>query len=150
MRSDDVPSANVYLAGPFFNSEQKKALHKIKAELLFCGFSVCDPQELSPVIVEMDESERTEDRLSEIFRKNVVGIRKADCVLAWIDERDTGTSFEIGYAFGVGIPVYTISLTGKAANVMLSHAVHGHLDSISGLGLLSPGKRISGPGPSNE
>lgn len=55
----------------------------------------------------------------KVFARSLEGIRKADCVFAWIDDNECfGTLVELGYAFALNKPIYIgyakgISLTGE-------------------------------------
>lgn len=121
---------DVYLAGPFFSDEQKRTMGRARLYLECRGWSVCDPQDLSPVIVDLPEEERGPALFDEIFRRNIEGVRDARAVFACVDWKDTGTSFEIGLAYGLGVPFYTFSLRGASCNVMLARGAHGHISNM--------------------
>lgn len=122
---------DVYLAGPFFNSEQKATMAIARDMLRKRSLFVCDPQELSPVI--KDSSEKLDTR--RIFVRNVAGVARSDVILACIDDRDSGTAWELGYAYArwglFGRPhLFTFSGKGHGANVMLAHASFAHFPSL--------------------
>lgn len=132
---------DVYLAGPFFNAQQKLVMAQVKAMLCDLGLSVCDPQDLSPVIVDLPPEERPK-HLKAIFENNIVGMMQSWGIVACIDERDTGTSFELGYfaamsnwaRHGEPEPLrVTFSAHGYGCNVMLSQSVHAHFANLGDL-----------------
>lgn len=123
-----------YLAGPFFNDKQKATMAKAKA-VISGYFEVIDPQELGPVIVDVPKEERTPEMFRAIFDANIKGLENADILFACIDDRDTGTAFELGYFFaGAGRwSIVTFSGEGHGANVMLSQATGTHLPTLEAL-----------------
>ena len=64
-----------------------------------------------------------------IFRACLEAIDASHCVIAWLDgpDADSGTSFEVGYAYAKGIPVIGIRTDfrlnqERGVNIMLSRA----------------------------
>lgn len=133
-------SYDVYLAGPFFNTKQKMVMVAAKMILEEAGLSVCDPQDLSPVIVDLPEEERKAQLFETIYKNNIEGMRRSYAMCACIDDRDTGTAFEIGWFIrDMKIvhngALFTFSGFGYGCNVMLQQAVDGHSDSLDDLKL---------------
>jgi nucleoside 2-deoxyribosyltransferase len=131
-----VPAYDVYLAGPFFTPDQKATMDAAKNLLTEFGLSVCDPRDLNGVIVD-DPELRKADRLKKIYEDNIEGMRNSWSIIACIDDRDTGTAFELGWIIGqqhkrVG-PVITFSGNGYGCNVMLSQATDAHFDYVADL-----------------
>lgn len=138
------PAYDVYLAGPFFNDEQKRVMDRAKEILLANGLKVCDPRELNGVIVD-DQELRKADRLKKIYEDNIEGMRSSWSMFACIDDRDTGTSFELGWFAAhrewqgvhshrfLGGPIITFSDNGYGCNVMLSQATDLHFASLDEL-----------------
>lgn len=141
---------DVYLAGPFFTDEQKATMDAAKALLLTYNVKVCDPRELSPVITDMDPELRKAALFKGIFDGNIEGMMKSWAIFACIDDRDTGTSFELGFVYALNMfrsrmhefnartmgrrgPVITFSNKGFGCNVMLSQAADGHYASLADL-----------------
>jgi nucleoside 2-deoxyribosyltransferase len=124
---------DVYLAGPFFNDQQKANMKSARLIVQGLGLTVCDPQDLSPVIVDLPEEERKATLFAHIFARNIAGMCASRIILACIDDRDTGTAFEIGYGYAREIPVYTFSAAGHGANVMLAQATKAHCPSLETL-----------------
>jgi len=91
----------VYLAAPLFSEAECDFNRKMREELHSIGFKVFLPQE---------DSNNVHDRTNRqqiIFDKNLKGIEKSDILVAVIDgaDVDSGTAWEIGYAFAKGKPV---------------------------------------------
>jgi nucleoside 2-deoxyribosyltransferase len=124
-----------YLAGPFFNAEQKAAMDSLRDALRGQGFSVADPRELGPVIVDTPMVERTPEFFAAIFDGNIEAMNASWSILAWVDEKDIGTAFELGFFYKRNMQwpglTFTISLVeGAKTNVMLSNAVDHHFSSM--------------------
>lgn len=114
---------DIYLAGPFFNDQQKATMDVALSALRAVGYVVCDPRDLSPVLVDMPPEERKKFT-AEIYQKNIKAIDESYIVIACIDDRDTGTAFELGYTIGSmeerDCGFATFSGFGHGCNVMLS------------------------------
>lgn len=125
---------DIYLAGPFFNDQQKATMDEALKGLRAMGFTVCDPRDLSPVLVDMPPEERKKFT-RQIYCKNVEAIDDSYIVIACIDDRDTGTAFEIGYTMGNMADRHcgfaTFSGHGHGCNVMLSEPSLHHWSSVS-------------------
>lgn len=123
---------DVYLAGPFFNDYQKSVMDQAKGLLLKHGFKVADPRELGPVIVDMPKEKRTHEVTRGIFDGNIKAMENSIFMLAWADEKDTGTAFELGFAYARRcLTTFTFSVCGKQQNVMIAHAVDGHFNGFA-------------------
>ena len=116
----------VYLAAPLFSEAECDFNRKLRDEISRTGFfKVYLPQEDSNNV--KDETKRQEI----IFGNNIALINKSDMVVAAIDgtDIDSGTAWEIGYAFARGIPVVglrtdfrTLGLEGKV-NLMIERSI---------------------------
>ncbi|MBP1909271.1 nucleoside 2-deoxyribosyltransferase [Methanolobus bombayensis] len=94
----------IYLAGPLFSQAERDFNVLLRDRLVEMGFSVFLPQEDG----NDTESSRMEDRQKTIFDNDVQGIDESDIVLAVLDggsDVDSGTAWEMGYAYAKGIPV---------------------------------------------
>lgn len=62
----------------------------------------------------------------EVFTNNINELEDCDVVVALIDEKDTGTAMEIGYAYALGKPVFLLGLDetsfNNKTNLMLAFA----------------------------
>lgn len=127
-------SYDVYLAGPFFTPEQKDVMDATKFILTANKLSVCDPRDLSPVLTDLPQDEKAK-HVRSIFENNIEGMRRSWAIVACIDDRDTGTSFELGYFFAMRKReldrcVVTFSASGFGCNVMLAEAADAHFANL--------------------
>ena len=91
----------VYLAAPLFSEAECDFNRKLRDEIKSAGFNVFLPQEDSNNV--RDEK----NRQNIIFNKNVDAIENSSIIVAVIDgtDVDSGTAWEIGYAFARGKPI---------------------------------------------
>lgn len=115
----------VYLAAPLFTEAELDFNRKLRDEIKKAGLYVFLPQEDSNNI--KDEK----NRQKIIFDKNLAAIDKADILVAVVDgsDVDSGTSWEIGYAYALGKPVLglrtdfrTLGIEGTV-NLMIERSV---------------------------
>lgn len=66
---------------------------------------------------------------SRVFYDNWSNIDDADLVIAVIDNFDTGTMWEIGYAYKAHVPVVTTTANDYGCNLMLAESIIGHTKS---------------------
>ncbi len=115
----------VYLAAPLFSEAELDFNRKLRDEIKGAGFNVFLPQEDSNNVKNRD------DRQKVIFAKNEAGIRNSDIVAAVVDgtDVDSGTAWEIGYAYALGKPILglrtdfrTLGVEGTV-NLMIERSV---------------------------
>lgn len=115
----------VYLAAPLFSEAERDFNRKLGDEIKRAGFNVFLPQEDSNNVKE------EKNRQEIIFNKNTEAIESSDMVVAVIDgtDVDSGTSWEIGYAFAKGKPIFglrtdfrTLGVEGTV-NLMIERSV---------------------------
>lgn len=95
----------IYLAAPLFSEAERSYNATVAARLKDNLFEVYLPQEAG------DDSGTRENPEQEIlFEKNLQALKDADIVVAIIDgaDADSGTAWEMGYAFAVGKPVIAL------------------------------------------
>lgn len=116
----------IYLAGPLFTHAELEYNLKLKDMLLNDGFSVFLPQEDA----EDAAQERERQNQECIFRKCVEGVDTSDLVVAILDgvDVDSGTAWEIGYAYAKGKPVIGLrtdfrALSDGVVNLMVEMAI---------------------------
>ena len=116
----DAKRYDFYLASPFFNERQVERMETVLSLLRINGYSVFAPYENS--VVENQNLQNPEYR-KRIFTKNIEAIKASRMVLAITNDKDMGTLFEAGYAYGLGIPVvyFAEDLNGPF-NLMLSES----------------------------
>ena len=105
-----------YLASPFFKDSQIKREESVKNALRNEGYTVYSPRENGVLTPDATDEVRT-----KIFKENCEAIQKSHRILAITDEKDIGTIWEAGYAYGIGKEVvyYAETLGNNPFNVML-------------------------------
>ena len=118
----------LYLAGPLFTQAERAWNVRLGDELTKAGHSVFLPQTEVQAIASLDAG--------TIFEVDVNGVRSAEAVVAVVDgaDPDSGTSFEVGLAYALGIPIVLVRTDFRAGgdalpgqklatvNLMLSQA----------------------------
>ncbi|HLC73237.1 MAG TPA: nucleoside 2-deoxyribosyltransferase [Candidatus Nanoarchaeia archaeon] len=92
----------IYIAGPFFNEAQREFLDKIQ--------SMCKELKLKTYLPYKDGGVKNKNNSNEIFQKNIENLDKSNLVIAYLTmpEMDTGTAFELGYAYSKNIKIMAI------------------------------------------
>ena len=105
-----------YLASPFFKDRQIQREEAVKNLLRNEGYTVYSPRENGVLTPDATDEVRT-----KIFKENCEAIQKSHRILAITDEKDIGTIWEAGYAYGIGKEVvyYAETLGSNPFNVML-------------------------------
>jgi nucleoside 2-deoxyribosyltransferase len=100
-----VAAFRIYLAGPLFSEAERSWNLKIAEYLRSYAYDVYLPQEIGD-----SSASRGVDAHQEIFTQNHAALDESDIIVAVIDgaDADSGTAWEIGYAYARGIPVYAI------------------------------------------
>jgi nucleoside 2-deoxyribosyltransferase len=116
----------VYFSGPLFTTPERMWNAEVTAALRAAGHEVFLPQEKEPGL-----------DARAIFAADVRGIGWADCLVAIVDGPDpeSGTAWEVGYAFGTRKPVVLVrtDLRSDAGgigdyNAMLTQAATARVD----------------------
>ncbi|MDK2893148.1 nucleoside 2-deoxyribosyltransferase [Methanohalophilus sp.] len=128
----------IYLAGPLFSEAEREFNIKLAGMLKNAGYEAFLPQEDS------SDNSKSREKLDSrvLFRKNVCGIDKSNLVVAILDggcDVDSGTAWEIGYAWARGIPVVglrtdfrTLGIEGTV-NLMIEECAMGIYKSVEDL-----------------
>lgn len=100
----------IYLASPFFTEEQRDTVCKVAKILRAAGNEVFVPMEHK---IEDAWSYSPREWAEKVFSMDLDAIRTCDVVVALYYglNSDTGTAFEIGYAYASSIPVHVIPMT---------------------------------------
>jgi nucleoside 2-deoxyribosyltransferase len=124
----------IYLAAPFFNEVQLQRLTTIEDQLKKHQIEFFSPRLIGGVLNDMPALQRAAS-LAGVFKSNVDGIIGSSLVLAGLDDKDTGTTWELGFAYGVSnwplgdpLPIVTYSFEKVKANLMLAQATNLHLN----------------------
>jgi nucleoside 2-deoxyribosyltransferase len=116
----------VYLAGPLFTIHERRINRELARviSLELPGVEILLPQDFK-----VDGRYNDQRAFGMIFKGCIDGIDSCNCLIAWLDgpDSDSGTSFEVGYAFAKGIPVIGVRTDfrlnqERGVNVMLSRA----------------------------
>jgi len=114
----------IYLAGPVFTIAERRLNRELARALEreLPGASVLLPQDFKH-----DGRYNSPRAFGLIFKGCLELLDSSDCVVAWLDgpDGDSGTSFEVGYAYAKGIPVVGVRTDfrlnqERGVNVMLS------------------------------
>lgn len=115
-----------YLAGPFFNSEQRSVMEKIER---FC--KEIEMSLFSPSLENLCPPNATPEQQQKAFRANHDNVLTCDFVLARIDDFDPGTMWEMGFSYAVRTPVYAFTtIAGRGLNLMLAQSCAGFLQEL--------------------
>lgn len=127
MNRNDI---KVYIAAPFFNKEELDFVKEIESVFDVMGVDYFSPRKHG--VVSEIEGEHRDAKMKRIYDLNIKGMRESTVMLAVIDNRDTGTMFEMGYYTKMMEKAkerYMISITNKDydINVMLRYSINGHM-----------------------
>ena len=108
----------LYVAGPWFDEKAEALMINVKeAFRQYESVSAWEPYY---------PNEHTKDSPMDTFIDNVNQIRSCDAVLELISRKDIGTAFEIGFARGLGRPIYILVLDDtdfySKTNIMLAYS----------------------------
>ena len=116
----------LYFAAPLFSAAERDWNAALAAAIRAAGHEVYLPQENEPG-----------KTAPEIFAVDVAGVDWADCMVAVMDgpDPDSGTAWEVGYAYGNGKPIILVrtdmrsgSSGGAGYNAMLAQAATIRVD----------------------
>ena len=98
----------LYVAGPLFTQAERAWNERLAAALADAGHDVFLPQTEVKAITSLDAD--------TIFRVDVDGVRSAEAVVAILDgaDPDSGTCFECGLAYALGIPIVAVRTDFRA------------------------------------
>lgn len=134
----------IYLASPFFNDEQIWLVELLE-NVLSTNETVGEI--FSPRLQQLDHLPFGSPAWSQaVFQNDVKHIDWADVVVAVIDfdgqtelhgqthnHVDSGTAFEIGYAYATDKPVVLVHKKGGIVNLMLSESATAYITKVSDL-----------------
>lgn len=114
----------VYLASPFFNDLEVMYVEKVEKILKEKGLEVFSPMRNQ----RPDLTPETRQWSVEIFRNDVKFIDWSEVVVAIYhgNYSDSGTAWELGYAYGTNKPVIVIHV-GKESNLMVHEGGHANI-----------------------
>lgn len=108
-----------YLASPFFTERQRDTVCKVANILRAAGHEVFVPMEHK---IEDEWSYSPKEWAEKVFSMDVDAIRACDEMIALYYglKSDTGTAFEIGYAYAAQIPVHVIPMNNPGETLDVS------------------------------
>lgn len=114
----------IYIASPFFNEEEMRTVKRAERILKDKGYEVFSPR-LHEV---RDESAGTPEWSKETFKLDKAEIDASIFVVAlyWGSVSDSGTAWEIGYAYGTGKPVIVVHMA-EDSNLMVHEGSYTNL-----------------------
>jgi len=123
----------IYLAAPFFTPEQLACVERLEGMLSGLPLEVYSPR-TDGVLMKMSREERIRNA-RKLFDLNCHHISTSDVVVAVIDDRDVGTTWELGYASchrrEYLLPkIVTYTEKNYGVNVMIRECVDAHVSSI--------------------
>ena len=112
-------TAQVYLAGPFFNEEEIKNVEYVESILDAHGFSY-----FSPIRHSAEAEPGTAEWSDQIFEMDKNELGKADFVVAlyYGSNSDSGTAWECGYASAKGVPVILVHVYRDGDSNLMMHS----------------------------
>ena len=118
----------VYLASPFFDDAELERVNKVKEILDLKGLEVFSPKEHQNEHLEFGSIEWRK----ATFDNDVKHIDWCDVVVAIIckgNYDDSGTAWELGYAYATNKPVVLVNITGETINLMIADSIHALITS---------------------
>lgn len=118
----------IYLAAPFFSKEELERVDRVKEILDSKGLEVFSPKEQQHKDLEFGSLEWRDT----VFKSDVGHIDWCDVVVAIISQGnydDSGTAWELGYAYATNKPVILVNLTGDTINLMIANSLHALITS---------------------
>lgn len=106
-----------YIASPFFNEAQIVRVEKLKEILDLLKIEFFSPKDESNLKFKNDS-----DSGLEVFKMNIAEIRSCDIVVCITNDKDTGTLFEAGLAYGMNKSIFYLYDGGESFNLMLSNS----------------------------
>ena len=118
----------VYLASPFFDDAELERVDKVTEILDSKGLEVFSPKEHQNEHLEFGSIEWRK----ATFENDVKHIDWCDVVVAIIckgNYDDSGTAWELGYAYATNKPVVLVNITGETINLMIADSIHALITS---------------------
>ncbi|MFC5403207.1 nucleoside 2-deoxyribosyltransferase [Cohnella soli] len=114
----------VYLASPFFNAKELATLEQVERILADKGLNVFSPLRNNIENVEVGSRQWS----IETFMKDIKYIKWSEIVVGIYhgNYSDSGTAWELGYAFATDKPVILIHV-GTNSNLMVHEGAHANI-----------------------
>jgi len=113
---------NLYIAGPFFHPGERERIEKVRT-----FFTTGEREGNYDLFVPMDHFIPDGDKMSNrdwakaVFEMDTTALENSDVLVAVYDKHysDSGTAWELGYAYGLGIPVILLCTDLNADNSIM-------------------------------
>ena len=117
----------IYLAAPFFNDKERKHMEKVLKVLRNSGYTVFAPYEF---VIPDGEKLPNDVWGGLIFQGDIKELDKADIVVAINHglRSDTGTAFEIGYAYHSKKDIFIVHFDKSIDSLMINNAAKGAIN----------------------
>ena len=116
--------SKIYLASPFFNLKERTCMETVLKVLRASNFEVFAPYEFV-----IDDAWNLSNEVwgKQIFQGDVKEIDECDIVVAINHglHSDSGTAFEIGYAFAKQKPIFVVYFEETLDSLMVNNAATG-------------------------
>lgn len=124
----------IYLASPFFTTEQLAVVEQIESTLRGLGHEVFSPREGTKLGETLGKTmEERKASAKEIYKRNVDAMTWADITVAVVDGSDAGTLWEMGWCSAKRTPIVSFTSKLKGLNIMLQECVVAHCVGIDQL-----------------
>lgn len=124
----------IYLASGWFNEEQERRVKKAEQILRDAGHEVFSPREHQNEDIEFG----TKEWRKATFQNDVDHVDWCDIIVAIYNEEDSGTMWELGYAYAKGKPSVVVNENyGEIVNLMISDSLTTYVETWEGLMLVT-------------
>ena len=121
----------IYLAGPFFNETEVKNMEILEKELTDNGIEFYSPRQGKYSVMYSEAMRGSDAKLKDyyawlVYKDNLDNLDNCNIVLAVVDNRDTGTMWELGYATAIIKTIVTTTFEDFGLNIMIGKCTHCH------------------------
>ena len=110
----------VYIAAPFFNDRQLEIVQNVEDMLSTFGIEYFSPRSAG-TLKDMSKDQQKQTK-KEIYDGNILNMDECTHMIACVEQKDSGTTFEIGYYAAQKKPIVLFSEVIGTVNVMLAEA----------------------------
>jgi nucleoside 2-deoxyribosyltransferase len=118
----------VYIAGPLFTESERNYLEKIEKAINELGYETYLPHRDGGIF------KRGESKSEDFFKKDIEAIKKCKILVAVLNgsDVDSGTSWELGFAFSKAITIYgLLDDTRKPSKDLLNPMISSSISKIA-------------------
>jgi nucleoside 2-deoxyribosyltransferase len=130
-------SVRIFIASPFFNEEQLERVQRLENALARNPYVADFFSARFHQFPQLKFGSKEWRRIT--FQNDLKYLRRADVVVAIHDfeglQVDSGTAFEIGYAYALQKPIILIKEKPSVINLMLAEGLHAYLNRVEDVSL---------------